>query len=527
MKIAKRAAALLLALLLVLSLGASAFAEDTTYTITINNATAGHTYMAYQIFTGDLSISSDEEKVLSNIEWGSGINKNGQSELLNYDSSGYADAAAVAATLTNDNVKTFIEKWKSYKASAYTLEQNGNQYKATDVPAGYYVILDRTSADYDFVSDYIVQVVGDVEISPKGSLPRIEKIVGYGGQSGKTVDCEIGSTVTFMVSFCLPTNITDYEKYEFKLEDTMGEGFSFNKLTGVNISGQYPPVHLSNNITSSCELDVTESSSATSITVTCSDLITALKKAGMDVGSFKGETAHWMVRFAYTATLNEYATIGGAGNRNKACMTYSADPNDENIKKVTTADEVAVFTYQMDVNKVDGDNGKVLSNAKFVLLDSTKNKVAKVTNGKLAGWGSVSTTSDEATKYTDGTVMVTNTEGAFSIAGLDAGTYYLHETEAPAGYNKLNTDIKLVIEAEMESEVGLSLKTLNIKVDEVTEKGSVSNGAVTVRVENQSGAVLPSTGGVGTTVFYIVGGLLVVSAGVVLVTRKRMSKSED
>ena len=194
-----------------------------------------------------------------------------------------------------------------------------------------------------------------------------------------------------------------------------------------------------------------------------------------------------------------------------------------------------VFAYELDVTKVDGQNpDQKLANAQFVLLNSDKTKVATVASGKFVEWVAVPAAVDGKITWPEGTTLTSGTDGKFVISGLDAGTYYLRETAAPAGYNLLKNDIQVTITATLDkSEDHPALTALKISVKEDKEgadasesDGSVDTGIVSTNVENNSGTQLPETGGIGTTVFYILGSVLVLAAVVLLVTRKRMSRKD-
>lgn len=211
-----------------------------------------------------------------------------------------------------------------------------------------------------------------------------------------------------------------------------------------------------------------------------------------------------MVIVTYSATLNEKAVIAGEGNPNETWLVYGDNNH-------TEKDTTRTYTWQMDVLKYTMKDNKEtpLAGAKFVLYKTVdgKNLYALADgNNKITGW-----TENES----EATMFETPNNGRFSIIGLDAGTYYLKEIEAPAGYNMLKDPIEVVITATVDGATNTGTATVTPAVDG------------TVKVENKTGAELPSTGGIGTTIFYVVGGLLVVAAGVLLVTRKRMSKSED
>jgi len=227
--------------------------------------------------------------------------------------------------------------------------------------------------------------------------------------------------------------------------------------------------------------------------------------------------------------------IGLNGQENKVYLTYSNNPNwtgtgteTPDDKGKTPEDKVIVFTYELDTTKVDGnDNTIKLENAKFILSRKTAanaDEYAKVTDGKLTGW---TTTKGDATE------LVSGTDGLFKVAGLDSGTYYLTETQAPSGYNTLTDPIKVELTAttvnnQTWDEVAASALTeLSVKADEVAGTVDEKKGIGSITIANNKGSSLPSTGGIGTTMFYVGGGVLVAGAGVLLITKKRAKKDAE
>ena len=209
----------------------------------------------------------------------------------------------------------------------------------------------------------------------------------------------------------------------------------------------------------------------------------------------------------YSATVNAQANIGNTGNPNKSKVSYGETGHTQ----TTPGSITTTYTWSFDVLKyANGDEKNVLEGVQFVLLNKDKNKVATIVNGKLTGWQIVPD-ADAGGNITwpANTTLTTDANGKIGIAGLDADTYYLRETAAPAGYNKLANDVEVKIEP-----------TKNTASDGST---TLSLTPVTAKVENKSGTELPSTGGMGTTIFYVIGGILVVVAGVLLITKKRMS----
>jgi fimbrial isopeptide formation D2 family protein/LPXTG-motif cell wall-anchored protein len=203
----------------------------------------------------------------------------------------------------------------------------------------------------------------------------------------------------------------------------------------------------------------------------------------------------------YSANLNQNAVVAGDGNDNTVVLKYG-DSNTVEAKTTT-------YTWDMNVLKYgDGDKEKVLAGAEFVLLNSQKDKVATIVNGKLTGWVDVPAADEEGNiSWPDNTTLTTNDAGKIAIEGLDADTYHLREIKAPDGYNKLNQDTDVTVTRQVS-----------------TDGKTMTYTKVTSEINNQSGAELPSTGGIGTTIFYVVGGALVLGAAVLLVTRRRMAE---
>ena len=249
----------------------------------------------------------------------------------------------------------------------------------------------------------------------------------------------------------------------------------------------------------------------------------------------------------YDAVLNENAEIGLPGNENSAYLEFSNNPNGDGTGR-TEDDKVIVFTYELDGTKMDGETQAVLQNAQFVLLNGAKTEAAMVENGKVTGWVKVDseaaagdvqmpgTYEEWVERYGDQNVILTSAaDGTFKIAGLDDGTYFLREIQAPNGYNLLEEDVQLVITAttangqDWNSGIAADALTgLTIAVDNGdAQDGVLDTGIVNVTVENNQGATLPETGGMGTTLFYIIGGLLVVGAGILLVVRIRMKAHNE
>ncbi len=315
----------------------------------------------------------------------------------------------------------------------------------------------------------------------------------------------------------MPSTFQGYESYKVVFHDTMSAGLTF-------VDGENKTVGIEDFVvkvgTKQINSGYTVGVSGTSITVSIEDVLD--KKIGA--------VADGKITVEYQAVVNSNAEIGQPGNSNKVYLEFSNDPNWDSTPTEPTGktpeDEVLVFTYELDVTKVDGANTDTkLDGAQFVLMNADQNKVAKVSEGKFVEWVEDSSITKNADKtYPAEYTLTSGTDGKFIIAGLDDGTYYLKETKAPTGYNLLADPVKVEIIATIQNtEDNPALTALQIKVDEGTGvDGTLASGVVAGTVTNNKGSVLPETGGIGTTIFYVLGGLMAVGAGVLLVAKKRM-----
>ena len=490
MKAAKKILAMVMALMLVLSLATTAFAATTG---TVKNDT-NRTYNAYQIFSGT---QAEGSAVLGDVAWGTGINPSTfLTELVKIAGfDGCTDAASVAAAL-----KDVADKSETAQAFA-NLAAKHLTTTSTEVAAnasvtldsGYYLLVD-TSSGNAAQNPALLQVTNDsdLNITDKSGAPSVDKTIQG---EGEAAEGSIGDTFTFVLTATMPTTFEGYDSYKVVFHDTMSKG-----LTYVEDSISVP--------TGFTHSVIKNADGTTTITVTNANIL--------DDGVVAGAT----LTVTYQATLNSEAVIGSAGNPNTVKLEYSNDPNwngepTEEPTKETLPDTVVVFTFELDVTKKDGDTKATLEGAEFKLQSDATKKWAVVENGKLTGWAD---TEDK------GSVLTSDASGLFKIIGLDQGTYYLKETKAPAGYNLLKDPITIEITATVtDKEDVQSLDALTIKVGENTEAGDISTGIVATTVENNSGATLPETGGMGTTLFYVLGGILVLAAVVLLVTKKRMA----
>ena len=506
----KKLMAALLAVALLCVMAVPAMAEGSSFQISAPNN--GHTYKIYQIFTGTPSTDSDGNKVLSDIKWGSNASGEGHTTGASVDSS---ILTTLAGTSGETNILNFVKNYVDLNSTAaFTATYNN----PATVPAGYYLIKDDESVTLnsgDSYSLYLVEVINaNVTITPKTDAPSVEKKVKenvkfsdttYGAGYNDTADYNIGDMVPFKLIGKVPS-MEHYTTYEYIFHDTLAAAFDAPNANDIHVS-----------LSDSKDGDGAAIDSG-SYTVSVNDHDITITFANLkDVSDI---AAGKYIIVTYSAKLNNSASIGAAapGNTNEVYLEYTNNPNTSSKGK-TVHDKVIVFTYKLDVTKIDANNHeKKLKDAEFKLLNSDQTKAASVVDGKFAGW----------VEGTSGTILKSDNNGFFSVTGLDDGTYYLKETKAPTGYNTLTSPVKVVISANTNNGQNRSgetsdLTTINISVNNADpQSGNVANGTVSIEVENNSGATLPSTGGMGTTLFYVIGGGLMVAAVVLLVTKKRM-----
>lgn len=582
MKKMKRTWAILLALVLTVALAVPGFAAEGVYSITITNDKAGHTYEAYQIFAGTVA-SDDEQNVgggdgitgpmLGNIIWGTGVDAGRIDDLLaalKADATlgvleGMADAANaadVAAALDGANAETaaaFAEVVSGFLAAAPTGQTNEHvdnaRYVINGLPAGYYLVKDKDDSlegDADNATEYIVQVLGNVTMEPKDSdIPTVEKKVseedyrqddGYGTTYNDVADWDIGDSVPFKLIGSIP-DMSAYDTYEYIFTDTLSNGLTLQVET-INV---YIAVNRDDEVR-----DYTPLTGGVNYTLTLNNVANgggsfSIAFDNLKTAPYIAEGNRNYVIVTYDATLNANAEIGLDGNPNSVYLEFSNNPNGDGLGR-TTEDTVIVFTYELDGTKVDGeDYDTTLPGAQFVLFNGGHTRVATIDeNGKFRGWVELPDGYNNTTyanipyetwvvfNETNNVIMTSAADGTFGIAGLDDGTYYLREIKAPNGYNLLDDDLQIVITATTANGqtwngvAATALTALTISVDNAAaENGEPNTGAVAITVENNGGSTLPETGGIGTTIFYAAGALLVLCAGVLLFVKLRMRKAGD
>lgn len=514
MKKLKKAAGVLLALALalvtLLGTGTAVRAEDTTsatgnsLTITNTGVTA-HTFELYQIFTGTYG-----DGTLGNLQWGSGVTAEGQSA--------YGSAATKAGSLiiqddpaeSKKQANKFADELiqKNYLATPLKeSEEVASKASCTfdKLQAGYYLVIDKAGTQKDkkngAYTSYILQVVGQAEAETKIDVPTVvKKVKDKNDSTGEesdwqdSADYDIGEDIPYQITGSMPSNIDMYSTYKYIFTDTMTKGLSYASGNAkIKIDGK--------DVTDSFRESIQKNDGSTVVTWSCENL------KGISGVTLNKDSE---VVVTYSCKLNEDAVIGAEGNPNTVNLTYSNNPNygGGGDTGKTPDDRNIVFTYKVVVNKMDqGKNA--LAGAEFTLSKVNKDNTATVIKTFTF------TSNDEGTSFT--------------ASGLDDGTYVLKETTTPSGYNTIE-DQYFTISADHDIKSDSpALKSLSgNKVDgtatTISFTPNLSEGSLTTDVVNKKGSSLPSTGGIGTTIFYVIGSVLVIGAGVLLVTRRRMNK---
>lgn len=499
-KAIKKLLAALLAVAMLCAMAVPAFAASSSNDgkITINNAVSGQTYTIYRILELEYDQTNNAYRYTAVAAWNTFINTRssdlkvdnatGTVTWVNSDKNNnssaiqnFADAAGKWAsdnTIANDGFKT----------------ASGSTVTFTDLPLGWYLVVSS-------LSNGAICSIGttdkEVTINEKNGAPTVDKEVLEDSTNtyGKGNDADVGDTVTFRATI----KVTDGDPKNYVLHDKMSDGLTFKGITSVTR---------------------TNAGTSTSDTLNENTHYTLKQGAGVTVDpnctfelAFKENVLkpNDVVVVEYTAVINEKAVIGSTGNPNEATLEYKDGTRG-------TSSSTKTYTWKIDIYKYFQDSAgtkKPLKDATFVLYrqnSSNTPEYAKISADKIE-WG---------TEKEQATPLTSDKEGKIAISRLDADTYYLEETKAPTGYNPLTSPIEIKIEHSTMNETSASA-TITYKQqgteDSATNITSTENR---VEVENKTGTTLPSTGGMGTTLFYVIGGGLMVAAIVLLVTKKRM-----
>lgn len=542
-KAIKKLLAALLAVAMVCAMAIPAFAFESWETE--EDLNKNHDYIAFQIFKG--VISSKDNPTLSDVTWGSHITHPDDfleklkdapiigAQFHSIDATDATDAATVQKVLA------VISQWNDSDDDSiafarfvcHYLYSNGDPQStivggggAIKIPEpGYYLIVDTINFNdgdhYHAYNSFLLvndthQGEYNVIINHKVVKPTVEKKVydndnndiSSAGGWGSSADHAINEKFQFQLIAKLPAGRDEgraydyYDKYTVCFNDTLSAGITFDNLDTVeiaNVDGSDSKEITDTDYT--LVKDLHEAGLPSSIKLSIDNVKTCAAAAGLDLND--GAT----ITVTYTAHLNEKAYVntvgGGTDNKNSVYLEYSNNPRISTSLDHTTTSEVCVYTYQLNNTKhQDSENGPVLEGAGFRLYSNEACNAEDEIKLKMNDDG---TYSRDFSTEGKGVEMLSNKDGQFNVKGLDAGTYYLKETNPPAGYSAC-PDKEIVISATHD-------------VYNVSLAGNLSNKIINKKA---GGITLPSTGGIGTTLFYVVGGGLMVAAIVLLVTKKRM-----
>lgn len=498
----KKLMAALLAVAMVCAMAIPAFAAKGEPVTNSDVSLTNHSFEAYQIFSAKL----DSGK-LTDVTWGEGVKGDDLLVALNAtpDFTNCKNASDVAEKLATFNAEK-ATKFAAFVAEKYLSTTKTEGTGTITLPsAGYYLIKDVTPVEgkYDASNLTLLLVSGAEEVTPKvkTDIPTLQKKVQDKNDStGETTgwqdsaDYDIGDIIPYQLTATLG-NVSNFDTYYVEFVDTM-QHLTYNNITSVKVDDRILNAG-----------DYTSSWDSTSKTL----------KVSIDNVKAYGATNGSKIIVEYTATLDSDAVIGSTGNPNEAHLIFSNNPNGQG-KGQTKPDKNIVFTYKVVANKVD-EHDQPLTGAAFALYK----KLPAVPNPK-DGTSYIMEGNDayapvkELNVGANGEVEdkeLTN----FEWDGIDDGDYMIKEIITPAGYNTIEP-IKFKVEANHET-LSDDPQLLELKGgDDFT--GEVSTGALTTKIENRMGSTLPGTGGIGTTIFYVVGGGLMVAAAILLITKKRM-----
>lgn len=489
-KAMKKLMAALLAVAMVCAMAIPAFAADgasatRTGSITINGAIDGQNYKIYRILDLEANEGFTAYKYTINPGWETFVSEHNDVFTVKNGivTSTVTDAAKIQALANDAGDYVKIE----------SLAPDGTATAAkptvSNLPLGYYLVVPEPGVVTNSLCS-LGTTNPNVTINEKNGKPSITKEVEHAaGSTGSANDATVGDTVKFVVTI----KAIDGKPEKYVMHDKMEAGLTFDASSVTVKRGN----------------TILEKDTDYELITTTTDGDT------FDIKFIKQVNTNDVFTVTYSATLNENAVVGTTGNKNETKLTYGDNQHVDAAPTKTYTWSFNIFKYFMD-----GTKEKALKGAKFILYrkastgSATEYEYAVMdTTGKIQSWSS-----DES----NATVLTSPDSGNLTMSGLANGTYYLKEKEAPQGYNSLENDIVIMITAANWTTLGTPSAKIEYKTS--TAEGVIiveaENG--TVKVENKSGTVLPSTGGIGTTIFYVVGGGLMVAAAILLITKKRM-----
>lgn len=511
MKLIKKIAAIMFAFMMVVSMSCNVKANDTTATtetgegkITINNAIPGQTYKIYKILeleSYDSTTGNYAYKVTP--EWKNFVDGDGNAYLKRVDGTDYVNWVG-DATNKGAHVKEFAKNAIAYVKKANSPVITYKEKKAPDASAGKTtstVTFDSLPLGYYLVDSSAGSLCGldttakEVTIEEKNGVPSVDKKVSSTetGNYDTSNTASIGDTVHFKTTITAQPGAQNYV-----LHDKMIEGLTFDQ-NSVNVSLHKNATNNDENLTNEDYSVVT--TGLESKDPKCTFHINFTKELCDRLA------ANDTITVTYSAVLNEKAEIGNVDkNTNETWLKYGDSKNTQHETTTTKTFEMNVFKFYEDKNNSNTEKG--LAGATFKLTKDSQDAV-NIGFVKISNETATDDVYRVAKRGETGTVATITSpkSGKFTIQGLGAGTYYLTETKQPDGYNKLSGPVTVVID-----------KDGQVKV----KNGDAYDEVTQVKVENKTGTVLPSTGGAGTTMIYLIGGALVLGSGVVLVTKRRV-----
>lgn len=524
--------------------------DGNTVNVTVPGADSnlnGHAYTAYQILSGTQATSGG---ALGDAAWGSGIKSDDFLQALQTDTTissyftgvtdakGFAEALSNTANFPHDGANTrLVAKiaMKNTKGAGTALTA-----PTTQLATGYYLIVDSTANGQTVYNPAVLAITSDITITDKTDVPTLEKKVQenkksvtgeYGNGFNDVADYNIGDEVPFHLIGSVP-DMSQYETYTYKFTDTFDKGFDAVDTSNVKVylsndkkldlSGESKDSDITSYFSgTNGSIQYTPATEAQGETAGTKATLTVSTKDLKKAATYSKEQPQYVI-VSYTAKLNANAKIGLPGNVNEAYLTYSNKPDQsgtgDNNTNDTPHDKVIVFTYGLDVTKVDSKNAETkLKDAEFKLKNSD-GKWATITDGKVTGW---------ADTELQGSVLKSDESGKFKVEGLDDGEYTLKETKAPAGYNLPADGFSVMLTATTangqtwDGTAGTALTGLAVKVDQTNGTGNVDTGLGAITIKNTQGSSLPSTGGMGTVLLYVAGIAVFVLAGATLVMALR------
>lgn len=491
-KAMKKLMAALLAVAMVCAMAIPAFAAGgagaTTGEgkITIDNAVIGHTYKIYRILNLQYNETAKSFRYEKNNKWGAFVDE--QSDKLAVDANGVVTwKEGVSAEKDGAPIKALAIAAGQYvkdQGTAFAADDSKVAASSTvifdNLPLGWYLVVS------DLTNDAICSIdttAKEVTIKEKNGVPTVTKEVEYAsGSWGQGNDGNVGDTVNFQTTIY----VTDGNPTNYILHDEMSNGLDFKEDSiVVKKNDERFTDYTKETPTDGCTFEI------------------KFNKDSLQPND--------KVVVTYSATINSNAVVGTAGNENKTWLKYGDNGETTHGKTKTYTWKFNILKYFTDSN----DDKKYLANVEFVLYRKNADDKAEYakfdSNNKLTGW---TENESEAGKLT------TNATSNVTVKGLDKGTYFLKETATPVGFNGLTSDVEVQIDSSCNTLSGATYTVMYKMVD--AEDFTNTDEEKVVPIENKRGTTLPGTGGIGTTIFYVIGGGLMVAAAILLITKKRM-----